>query len=148
VFPSDKCEALCAGHARAEAVPRARRHARRGVVGCEDSCALILGLSRGRAFGLELGFPTFVAVMVAANLAVAVPVALWNFGPYETLVAGVLIAGGVTETTALSYALTVHLLANLWIDVTGLAAFAALGVSPRELFTLAAAPAGKSRDPQ
>jgi uncharacterized protein (TIRG00374 family) len=99
----------------------------------------------GRAFGLELGFPTFVAAMVAANLAVAVPVALWNFGPYETLVAGVLIAGGVAEATAISYALTVHLLGNLWIEATGLAAFAALGVSPRELFTLAAAPAGKSR---
>lgn len=107
----------------------------------------------GRAFGLELGFPAFVAVMVAANLAVAVPVALWNFGPYEVLVAGVLVAGGVAEGTALSYALTVHLFSNLWIDATGLAAFAVLRVSPRELFTLAAAPtspaepAARSRGP-
>ena len=88
----------------------------------------------GQAFGLGLSYPTYVAVMVAANLAVAVPVALWNFGPYEALVAGVLAAAGVEEAAALSYALTVHLLSNLWIDVTGLVAFWALRVSPREVF--------------
>ena len=88
----------------------------------------------GQAFGLGLSYPTYVAVMVAANLAVSVPVALWNFGPYEALVAGVLAAAGVEEAAALSYALTVHLLSNLWIDATGLVAFWALRVSPREVF--------------
>ncbi len=93
----------------------------------------------GRAFDLGLGYPTFVAVMVAANLAVSVPLALWNFGPYETLVAAVLLAAGVGEAAALSYALTVHVLTNVWIEATGLVALWVLGVSPRELFSLSRA---------
>ncbi len=92
----------------------------------------------GRAFGLDLPYPTFVAVMVAANLAVSVPVALWNFGPYEALVVGVLVAAGIDDAAALSYAVTVHLLANLWIEATGLVAFWALRVSPRDIFALGA----------
>ena len=90
----------------------------------------------GQAFDLGLSYPTYVAVMVAANLAVSVPVAPWNFGPYEALVTAVLVAAGVAKATALPYALTVHLLSNLWIDATGLLAFWALGVSPREVFSL------------
>ena len=90
----------------------------------------------GRAFGLDLPYPTYVATMVAANLAVSVPVALWNFGPYEALVVGVLVAAGVDDTAALSYAVTVHLSTNLWIEATGLVAFWALRVSPRDVFAL------------
>ncbi len=90
----------------------------------------------GQAFDLGLSYPTYVAAMVAANLAVSVPVAFWNFGPYETLVTAVLTAAGIPAALALSYAITVHLLTNLWIVASGLAAFAALRVSPRELFTL------------
>ena len=96
----------------------------------------------GQAFGLGLSYPTYVAVMVAANLAVSVPVALWNFGPYETLVTAVLVGAGVAEAAALSYALSVHLLSNLWIEASGLLAFWAMGVSPREVFALGGAPAG------
>jgi uncharacterized membrane protein YbhN (UPF0104 family) len=88
----------------------------------------------GRAFELGLPYPTFVAVMVAANLAVAVPIALWNFGPYEALVSGVLTAAGVDPSTAVSYAITIHLLSNLWIVGTGLVAFWALGIRWREVF--------------
>ena len=91
----------------------------------------------GRAFDLGLTYPQFVAVMIAANLAVALPVALWNFGPYEALVVGVLVAaGGIDESLALSYAVAVHVLTSLWISATGLLAFWALGVRPRELFSL------------
>ncbi len=86
----------------------------------------------GRAFGLELAYPTFVAAMVAANLAVAVPLGLWNIGPYETLVTTVLVAAGAEASTALSYAFAVHVTVNAWIDVTGIIAFWAMGASPRD----------------
>ena len=98
----------------------------------------------GRALGLGLSYPEYVAVMVAANLAVSVPVALWNFGPYEALVTATVVAAGVTEATALSYALSVHLLSNLWIDATGLLAFWALGASPREFFSITGGRGGES----
>src|SRR5690606_4050344 len=74
----------------------------------------------GLAFGFELGYPTFVAAMIAANVAVAIPIGLWNIGPYETLVSAVLSAAGLSATVALSYAVAVHLLVNLWISVVGL----------------------------
>lgn len=90
----------------------------------------------GQAFGLELSFPVFLAAMVAANLAVAIPLGLWNIGPYEALVSGVLVIAGVDEQVAFSYALTTHFLVNLWINVSGLVAFWALGVSVGDLFTL------------
>ncbi len=90
----------------------------------------------GQAFGLGLSYPTFVAVMVAANLAVAIPIALWNFGPYEALVGGVLTAAGVDPAVALSYAIAVHLSTNLWIVGTGLVAFWLLGVRWREVFSV------------
>lgn len=90
----------------------------------------------GQAFGLELSFPVFLAAMVAANLAVAIPLGLWNIGPYEALVSGVLVVAGVDEQLAFSYALTTHLLVNLWINGSGLVAFWALGVGVGDLFTL------------
>lgn len=90
----------------------------------------------GQAFGLGLSYPTFVAVMVAANLAVALPIAFWNFGPYEALVSGVLVAAGVDQSTALSYAISVHLLSNVWIVGSGLLAMWALNISARELLSV------------
>ena len=90
----------------------------------------------GRAFDLGLSFPTFIAVMVAANLAVAIPIAFWNFGPYEALVSGVLVAAGVEQSTAVSYAISVHVLSSLWIVGSGLVAFWALGINPREVFSI------------
>lgn len=90
----------------------------------------------GQAFDLGLSYPTFIAVMVAANLAVAIPIAFWNFGPYEALVSGVLVAAGVEQSTALSYAISVHLLSSLWIVGSGLVAFWALGISPRQVFSV------------
>jgi uncharacterized membrane protein YbhN (UPF0104 family) len=70
----------------------------------------------GQAFGLELSY--------------------WNVGPYEALVAGVLVSAGVTETTALSFAVTVHLVTSAWIVGTGLIVFWAMRVRPREVFAL------------
>jgi uncharacterized membrane protein YbhN (UPF0104 family) len=90
----------------------------------------------GQAFGLDHGYGTYIAVMVAANVAVAVPVALGNFGPYEVLVTGVLVAAGTDEAAALAYALAVHVLTSAWIIVTGLLAFWALRLSPRDVFAL------------
>jgi len=90
----------------------------------------------GHAFGLDHGYATYVAAMISANLAVAVPVALWNFGPYEALVGGILAAAETEPTVAVSYALSVHLLTSVWINLTGLCAFWALGVRPSDVLGL------------
>lgn len=89
----------------------------------------------GQAFGLDVGYPVFLAAMVAANLATAIPFGLWNVGPYEVLVSGVLVAAGVGGEVALGYAVTVHLAVNLWINVVGLVAFWLAGIQPRDLLS-------------
>jgi hypothetical protein len=48
----------------------------------------------------------------------------------------VLVAAGVEQSTALSYAISVHLLSSLWIVGSGLVAFWALGISPRQVFSV------------
>jgi glycosyltransferase 2 family protein len=90
----------------------------------------------GQAFGLDLPFLVYLAAMVAANLAVAIPIGLWNLGPYEVLVSAVLVMAGADEQVAFTYALTTHLAVNIWINLTGLAAFWTMGVRPREIFAL------------
>ena len=87
----------------------------------------------GRAFGIEHGYETYLAAMVAANLAVAIPLAWWNFGPYEALVAAVTVAAGTEPSVAFAYAFGVHVLTSAWILATGLVALLALRVSPHEL---------------
>ncbi|MPZ97767.1 MAG: flippase-like domain-containing protein [Dehalococcoidia bacterium] len=98
----------------------------------------------GLAFGLEPGYPTFVTAMIAANVAVAVPLGLWNIGPYEVLVSAVLIAAGVSATVALSYAVAVHLLVNLWINVVGLVTLWVMRISPRDVLR---GPGGRRPEP-
>ncbi len=93
----------------------------------------------GRAFGLDLGYPAFLAMMVAANLAVALPFGLWNFGPYEVLVTATAVAAGGDRSTALAYAVTIHIATNAWILVTGALAFWFMRINPRELLRVSAA---------
>lgn len=102
----------------------------------------------GRAFGLDLGYPAFLAIMVAANLAVALPFGLWNFGPYEVLVTATAVAAGGDQATALAYAVTIHIATNAWIVVTGAIAFWLMRIDPRELLTTSSrVPAGEGAEP-
>ena len=37
----------------------------------------------GRAFGIDMSLADAIVVMIAANLAGAIPITPWNVGPYE-----------------------------------------------------------------
>ena len=87
----------------------------------------------GKAFGLDLGYPAFLAIMVAANLSVALPFGVWNLGPYEVLVTATAVAAGADRPTALAYAITIHIATNLWIFITGALAFWFMRINPRDL---------------
>lgn len=87
----------------------------------------------GRAFGLDLGYPAFLAIMVAANLAVALPFGAWNLGPYEVLITATAVAAGADGSIALAYAITIHIATNLWILITGALAFWFMRINPRDL---------------
>jgi uncharacterized membrane protein YbhN (UPF0104 family) len=100
----------------------------------------------GRAFGLDLDYPSFLAIMVAANLAVALPFGAWNLGPYEVLVAATAVAAGADQPTALAYAITIHIATNAWIFVTGALAFWAMRIDPRDLLSTSSKAADPSSD--
>jgi uncharacterized protein (TIRG00374 family) len=89
--------------------------------------------SMGRAFGIELAFSEALLVMIAANMAGALPITPWNIGPYEVVVTEMLVLFGYTRLDASSYAIGTRILLVVWIGVTGLLAMWSLGLSPRDL---------------
>jgi uncharacterized protein (TIRG00374 family) len=87
----------------------------------------------GRAFGIELVFSEALLVMIAANMAGALPLTPWNIGPYEVVVTEMLVLFGYTRLDASSYAIGSRILLVTWIGITGLLAMWSLGLSPRDL---------------
>jgi uncharacterized protein (TIRG00374 family) len=87
----------------------------------------------GRAFGIELAFSEALIVMIAANMAGALPITPWNIGPYEVVVTEVLVLFGYPRLDASSYAIGSRILLVTWIGITGLLAMWSLGLSPRDL---------------
>ncbi len=87
----------------------------------------------GQAFGLDLSLADTIVVMVAANLAGAIPITPWNVGPYEVVVTEALVLLGADRDVASGYAIGSHLLLLLWIGITGVAAMWALDLRMRDL---------------
>ncbi len=82
----------------------------------------------GRAFNIELAFSEALIVMIAANLAGAIPLTPWNIGPYEVVVTEALVLFGYSRFDASSYAIGSRLLLILWIGLTGVLAMWSLGL--------------------
>ena len=87
----------------------------------------------GRAFGIELAFSEALTVMIAANMAQAIPVTPWSIGPYEVAVTEVLVLLGSSRLDGSSYAIGSRILLMIWIGITGLLAMWSLGLRPRDL---------------
>jgi uncharacterized protein (TIRG00374 family) len=90
----------------------------------------------GEAFGLGLSFSSYLVIMIAANMIVAMPVAPSNIGPYELATAEVVALLGVARPLAGGYAIGTHLLNIVWVGVSGLVAMWMLRVSFEDLFYL------------
>lgn len=88
----------------------------------------------GKAFGIELAFSEALTVMIAANMAQAIPLTPWSIGPYEVAVTEVLVLLGSTRLDASSYAIGSRLLLMVWIGATGLVAMWSLDLKMRDLF--------------
>ena len=87
----------------------------------------------GKAFGIELAFSEALAVMIAANMAQAIPVTPWSIGPYEVAVTEVLVLLGSSRLDGSSYAIGSRILLMVWIGATGLVAMWSLDLRPRDL---------------
>lgn len=70
----------------------------------------------GFAFDLDVSFATMLLVTGVVNLAGLIPASPGQLGVFEFFTSTVLIASGVAETPATSYALVVHLV--IWLPVT------------------------------
>ncbi len=95
----------------------------------------------GLAFGLDLSFSSYMVIMIAANLVVAVPITFQNIGTYEIALLETVVALGADREEAFAYVAATHMLTNLWVLVTGLVAVWLMRISPREVFTLGQAKA-------
>lgn len=98
----------------------------------------------GLGFGLDLSFGSYMVIMIGANMAISLPLAPSNIGPYEVVVAEVVAVLGVTRSLAGGYAIVTHVLNIVWVTVTGLVAMWLLHLRMQDIFYLgggAAAPA-------
>jgi uncharacterized protein (TIRG00374 family) len=87
----------------------------------------------GKAFGIQLAFSEALAVMIAANLAQAIPITPWSIGPYEVAVTEILVLLGASRLDGSSYAIGSRLLLMTWIGITGILAMWSLDLRPRDL---------------
>jgi len=80
----------------------------------------------GRALGIDLPPAVYLLVVVAATIAVSVPVTQAGLGVFELAIAGLLVAFGVDETQAAVFAIFSHVMLALPYFVAGPVAAVAL----------------------
>jgi uncharacterized membrane protein YbhN (UPF0104 family) len=98
----------------------------------------------GQALGIDLSFPSYMLLIVTANVAGSVPLTQAGFGVFELGVAGVMKALGVPELQAATYALFVHVLLTTPHLLYGPLAAAILRVRPSEVFFFISHAAGEA----
>ena len=87
----------------------------------------------GKAFSIELAYSEALVVMIAANMAQALPITPWNIGPYEVAVTEILVLLGASRLDGSSYAIGARILLMIWIAATGLVAMWSLDLRFRDL---------------
>lgn len=90
----------------------------------------------GIAFDMHIPIASYLLIMIAANMIVAMPLAPSNLGPYEVAVAEVAIALGVARPLAGGFAIGAHLITILWMTISGLVAMWLMNLSIEEIFRL------------
>ena len=88
----------------------------------------------GEAFGLDLDFADYLLIMIAANIAVSIPITPSGIGPYEVATQELAVLLGAGRTLAGGYAIGIHLCFIIWITIVGLISMWAMRLSPSEIF--------------
>jgi len=89
-------------------------------------CEAAMYYACGRALGIDLPPAVYLLVVVAATIAVSVPVTQAGLGVFELAIAGLLVAFGVDETQAAVFAIFSHVMLALPYFVAGPVAAVAL----------------------
>ena len=92
-------------------------------------CEATMYYACGRALGLDLEPAVYLLVVVAATIAVSIPITIAGLGVFELAITGLLVAFGVSEDQAAAYAIFSHIVLALPYLVAGPIAAVALKVS-------------------
>jgi len=106
------------------------------------ACESVLYYCCGRALGLDLDPAVYLLVVVAATVAVSVPLTQAGIGVFEIALTGLLVAFGVDKSEAAAFAVFSHVMLALPYFATGPFAALALRVRPGDVLFLRGEKAG------
>ncbi|MFQ5472706.1 MAG: lysylphosphatidylglycerol synthase transmembrane domain-containing protein, partial [Dehalococcoidia bacterium] len=101
----------------------------------------------GRALGLDLSPAVYLLVVVVATIAVSMPFTPAGLGVFEVAITTLLVAFGVNETQAATFAIFSHVILALPYFASGPITAIALKVSPADIFFLRSAPDPAAPEP-
>jgi glycosyltransferase 2 family protein len=99
-------------------------------------CEALMYYACGRALGIHLPPAVYLLVVVAATIAVSVPITQAGLGVFELAIAGLLVAFGVDETQAAAFAIFSHVMLALPYFVAGPIAAVALRLNIADILFL------------
>jgi uncharacterized protein (TIRG00374 family) len=99
-------------------------------------CEATMYYACGQALGFDLSPVVYLLVVVAATIAVSVPVTQAGLGVFEIAIAGLLVAFGVDEAQAAAFAIFSHVMLALPYFATGPLAAVALRLSLADILFL------------
>jgi uncharacterized protein (TIRG00374 family) len=99
-------------------------------------CEAVMYYACGRALGFDLSPAVYLLVVVAATIAVSVPVTQAGLGVFELAIAGLLVAFGVDESKAAAFAIFSHVMLALPYFATGPLAAVALRLNASDVIFL------------
>jgi uncharacterized protein (TIRG00374 family) len=110
-------------------------------------CEAAMYYACGRALGIELSPAVYLLVVVVATIAVSVPITWAGLGVFEVAITSLLVAFGVSETQAATFAIFSHVMLALPYFASGPIAAMALKVSPADIFFLRSEPEDEAPEP-
>ena len=99
-------------------------------------CEAVMYYACGRALGFDLSPAVYLLVVVAATIAVSVPITQAGLGVFELAIAGLLVAFGVDESKAAAFAIFSHVMMALPYFATGPLAAVALRLNVSDVLFL------------
>lgn len=101
-------------------------------------CEATMYYACGRALGIDLDPAVYLLVVVAATIAVSVPITIAGLGVFEIAITGLLVAFGLSEEQAAAYAIFSHIALALPYLVSGPLAALVLRASVTDILFLRA----------
>jgi hypothetical protein len=99
-------------------------------------CEALMYYACGRALGFDLSPAVYLLVVVAATIAVSIPVTQAGLGVFELAIAGLLVAFGVDESKAAAFAIFSHVMLALPYFAMGPLAAVALRLNVADVLFL------------